>query len=113
MGEARQLVPEGARAPERAAALHLQPRAGARATGRPCHLAWCVQSEADYLSLAERLPTASRGVEVSVFVTRATADGPPLTLAHGEKLRESSVCRAVAPHSREDIRLNELDCVSL
>ena len=30
-------------------------------------------------------------------------DGPPLTLAHGEKLRESSVCRAVAPHSREDI----------
>ena len=40
-------------------------------------------------------------------------DGPPLTLAHGEKLRESSVCRAVAPHSSEDIRLNELNCVSL
>lgn len=59
---------------------------GARATGRPCHLVWCVQSEADYLSLAERLPTASRGVEVSVFVTRATADGPPLTpwTGHGE-----------------------------
>ena len=40
-------------------------------------------------------------------------EGPPLTLAHGEKLRESSVCRAVAPHSSEDIRLNELNCLSL
>lgn len=52
---------------------------GARTAGRPCHLVWCVQSAAEYLSLAERLPLASRGVEVSVFVTRATADGPPLT----------------------------------
>ena len=59
--------------------------AAARATGRPCHLVWCVQSEADYLSLADRLPLA-RGVEISVFVTRATADAPPLMpwTGHGE-----------------------------
>ena len=41
-------------------------------TDRRCQLVWCVQLEADYLALAACLPPKG-GVEVSVYVTRATA----------------------------------------
>jgi NAD(P)H-flavin reductase len=65
--------------------------AAARATGRPCHLVWCVQSEADYLSLADRLPLSSRGVDITVFVTRAAADAPltPLPSQGGGEMAET------------------------
>lgn len=46
----------------------LQALATARAAGRPCHLVWCVRSEADYRSLEERLPLT--GCAVTVFITR-------------------------------------------
>jgi hypothetical protein len=42
---------------------------------RVVHLAWCVQSEADYLALAARLPRKAN-IRVTIFVTRMTgSDG--------------------------------------
>ena len=42
------------------------------AAGRLVHLVWCVKTEADYLALADRLPPRRAGVEVTIFITRAT-----------------------------------------
>ena len=39
--------------------------------GRPCHLVWCVQNEADYHALAGMLPMKQQ-IEVTVYVTRAS-----------------------------------------
>jgi len=46
--------------------------AAAASEGRPCRLVWCVQNEADYHALADRLPR-NGGVEVTVYITRAAA----------------------------------------
>ena len=46
-------------------------KANAAAGSRKVHLIWCVQTEADYLSLASDLPRKTTGVQITVFLTRA------------------------------------------
>ena len=43
------------------------------AAGRQVHLVWCVKTEADYLALAKRLPPRRVGVQLTIFITRATS----------------------------------------
>ena len=50
------------------------------AAGRVVHLVWCVKTEADYLALAEKLPPRRAGVQLTIFVTRATGSGSSLTV---------------------------------
>lgn len=46
-----------------------------RDAGGLVHLVWCVRTEQDYLALAERLPLASAGMQVTIFITRASDGG--------------------------------------
>ena len=56
--------------------------------GRRCHLVWCVQTRADYLALASRLPLRNDGgLEVTVYVTRSDAaacERPSRPQRHGQ-----------------------------
>ena len=60
---------------------------------RRCHLVWCVQQEADYLSLARLLPQRWEGDtrKISVFITRAPATIDPALLSRVDKTKDNHV----------------------
>jgi hypothetical protein len=75
--------------------------ASAGSAGRRCHLIWCVQSVADYRSLASWLPAKDSQTEVTVFVTRSerfASEAPPCEAGIDE------CAHSVAGAPQQDIR---------